>query len=125
MAIMPNLVSRDDYCDVQCVHPEAVAKAKESLPKEGDVLGASDLLKAIAEPTRMKILAALRAARELCVCDLSAVIGMSESATSHQLRLLRSVNLVTSRKEGRQVFYRLADAHVSSILNAALEHARE
>lgn len=83
------------------------------------------MLKAIADPTRMRILAALQAADELCVYDISAVVNMSESAVSHQLRVLRSVNLVTSRKESRQVFYRLADDHVTLVLRCALEHAQE
>jgi ArsR family transcriptional regulator, lead/cadmium/zinc/bismuth-responsive transcriptional repressor len=122
---MPTLVKTVDSCEVQIVHPKAVAKAKAGLPKAKDVSVASELLKAIADPTRMKILAALRAAGELCVCDIAVVVEMSESAVSHQLRLLREVNLVTPRKEGRQVFYQLSDAHVSSILNCALEHARE
>lgn len=110
---------------MQLVHPVAVQKATKALPNS-DILGlASELLKAIADPTRMRILASLRAAEELCVCDLAAVLKMSESAISHQLRLLRQTHLVGSRKEGRQVFYRLADAHVDSILDCALEHARE
>jgi ArsR family transcriptional regulator, lead/cadmium/zinc/bismuth-responsive transcriptional repressor len=107
------------------VNARAVAKATKLLPSDKDTLVASELLKAIADPTRMRILSALRVAEELCVYDIAAVVAMSESAVSHQLRLLRSVNLVTPRKEGRQVFYRLSDAHVSSILNCALEHARE
>jgi DNA-binding transcriptional ArsR family regulator len=122
---MPTLVKNDDTCEIQLVHPKAVAKAKAGLPKAKDVSVASELLKAVADPTRMKILAALRTAGELCVCDIAVVVEMSESAVSHQLRLLRDVNLVTSRKVGRQVFYQLSDDHVSSILNCALEHARE
>lgn len=114
-----------DGCDIQLIHPKSVAKAKSGLPKTRALLGATELLKAIADPTRMKILAALRAADELCVCDIAVVVEMSESAISHQLRLLREVNLVTSHKEGRQVFYQLSDDHVSSILDCALEHARE
>ncbi len=117
---MPKLNS-----EAQLVHPKAVAKAKDTLPNNKDVLGASELLKAVADPTRMRILSALRNTAELCVYDIAAVVEMSESAVSHQLRLLRAVNLVTPRKEGRQVFYRLSDGHVSSILNCALEHARE
>jgi ArsR family transcriptional regulator, lead/cadmium/zinc/bismuth-responsive transcriptional repressor len=109
----------------QLVNPRAVAQAKKNLPTSKDTLVASELLKAIADPTRMRILSALRAADELCVYDITAVVAMSESAVSHQLRLLRAVNLVTPRKEGRQVFYRLSDGHVASILNCALEHARE
>lgn len=123
--LVKNAAAKDETCEVHIVHPKAVAKAKAGLPKAKDVSVASELLKAIADPTRMKILAALRAADELCVCDIAAVVEMSESAVSHQLRLLREVNLVTSRREGRQVFYQLSDNHVSSILNCALEHARE
>jgi ArsR family transcriptional regulator, lead/cadmium/zinc/bismuth-responsive transcriptional repressor len=122
---MLTLTKDADACEVQLVHPKAVAKAKAGLPKAKDVSVASELLKAVADPTRMKILAALRAAGELCVCDIAVVVEMSESAVSHQLRLLREVNLVTARKEGRQVFYQLSDDHVSSILNCALEHAQE
>ena len=107
------------------MHPEAVEKARAALPTEAEVAGALELQKASADPTRMRILLALRAAQELCVCDLAVVVGMSESAVSHQLRLLRSANLVSHRKEGRHVFYRLADAHVNSILNSALEHSKE
>lgn len=107
------------------INAQAVAKAKKHLPSDKDTLLASELLKAIADPTRMRMLSALRSAEELCVYDIASVVNMSESAVSHQLHLLRSVNLVTPRKEGRQVFYRLSDGHVSSILNCALEHARE
>jgi ArsR family transcriptional regulator, lead/cadmium/zinc/bismuth-responsive transcriptional repressor len=109
----------------QLINPKAVTIAKRNLPTTQDTLIASELLKAIADPTRMRILSALRTADELCVYDIAAVVAMSESAVSHQLRLLRAVNLVTPRKEGRQVFYRLSDAHVASILDCALEHARE
>lgn len=102
-----------------------VAKAKAALPAGTLIAGASDVLKAIADPTRMRILSALRAAGELCVGDLAAVVEMSESAVSHQLRFLREVNLVSSHKESRQVFYRVADEHVATILKYALEHAGE
>jgi len=102
-----------------------VAKAKAALPAGTLIAGASDVLKAIADPTRMRILSALRAAGELCVGDLAAVVEMSESAVSHQLRFLREVNLVSSYKESRQVFYRVADEHVATILKYALEHAGE
>lgn len=123
---MPISTTADpNLCEVQITHPKAVAKARQGLPQENHLIGASELLKAIADPTRMRILAALQAAQELCVCDIAAVVVMSESAVSHQLRVLRSVKLVASRKESRQVFYRLADDHVTSILSCALEHAQE
>lgn len=125
MAAKASTKGTADTCEVRLVHPEAVAKAKEGLPVGARLLVATELLKAVADPTRMRILLALRAAQELCVCDISVVVGMSESAVSHQLRLLREVNLVSNRKEGRQAFYRLSDDHVTSILVCALEHAGE
>lgn len=114
----------DASCDAQCVHPEAVARAQEAVPSQACVEEASALLKAVADPTRLKMLSAL-AREELCVHDLSIVSGISESATSHQLRLLRAHRLVTNRKVGRTVYYRLADQHVTLLLQNALDHARE
>lgn len=107
-----------------CIHPEAVERAKANLPSGDTLEGAVKLLKAVSDPTRLKILSALSTG-ELCVGDLAATIGQSESATSHQLRLLRETRLVSSRKEGRVNYYRLEDHHVGQLMAAALEHARE
>lgn len=111
-------------CETTCVHPEAVTAARLSLPDEICVERATAFLKLVGDPTRLKILSALTS-MELCVCDLAAVIGLSESATSHQLRLLRTGRVVTSRKEGRVVYYRLLDHHVTTLIANALDHARE
>lgn len=113
-----------DVCEVACVHPEAVAQAKSALPDESCIVEATNFLKLLGDPTRLKILSALNAT-ELCVCDLAAVVGTSESAVSHQLRLLRTGRLVAFRKEGRVVYYRLADEHVTALIRSALEHASE
>ncbi|MFB9084316.1 ArsR/SmtB family transcription factor [Deinococcus wulumuqiensis] len=113
-----------DLCEVSCVHPEAVAQARAALPDEAHVAAATSFLKLLGDPTRLKLLSAL-SATELCVCDLAAVVGLSESAVSHQLRLLRTGRLVAFRKAGRVVYYRLADEHVTTLLRSALEHARE
>lgn len=121
---MPVLEFTEDRCEVQHLHPEAVARAQQAIPDATCVERASALLKAVADPTRLRILSAL-AATELCVCDLSIVTGVSESAASHQLRLLREHRLVTHRKEGRVVFYKLADQHVTDLISSALDHARE
>jgi ArsR family transcriptional regulator len=117
-------LKHSEVCETHAVHPHAVAVAQHAIPDDTFVQIASGLLKAVADPTRLKILSAL-AATELCVCDLSVVTHVSESAVSHQLRLLREHRLVTPRKEGRVVYYALADAHVTSLLESALEHARE
>ena len=78
----------------------------------------------MADPTRLRLLSALNTG-ELCVCDLAAVVGISESAVSHQLRLLRAHRLVAFRKEGRIAYYRLLDHHVTVLIGSALDHAGE
>jgi ArsR family transcriptional regulator, lead/cadmium/zinc/bismuth-responsive transcriptional repressor len=111
-------------CEIRELHPEAVARAKAAIPDLACVNDASTLLKMIADPTRLRILSALTVT-ELCVCDIAASVGLSESASSHQLRLLREHRLVSHRKEGRVVYYRLNDAHVTDLISSAVEHARE
>lgn len=114
----------DDTCEITCVHPQAVQTARNALPDDNCVTRSTAFLKLVADPTRLKILSALNAT-ELCVCDLAAVVGISESAVSHQLRLLRTGRVVTYRKEGRVAYYRLLDGHVTTLIENALEHARE
>ncbi len=113
----------DATCGVRILHPEAVAAARAALPATATLDSASVMLKAFADPTRLRILSAL-AASDLCVCDIAAVLGLSESAVSHQLRVLRTSQLVTYRKQGRIATYRLLDQHVRDLLMTALEHAR-
>ncbi len=121
---LPSSLPADDLCGEACVHPEAVQTARAALPDQGCVDDASALLKVVADPTRLRLLSALNA-RELCVCDLAAVVGLSESAVSHQLRLLRAHRLVTFRKAGRVAYYRLLDQHVNGLIGSALDHVRE
>lgn len=122
---LPELrISNADVCETHCVHPEAVARARAAAPDEAAVSGASAILKAVSDPTRLRLLSALSTA-ELCVCDLALVAGISESATSHQLRLLRAHRLVSFRKQGRVAYYRLLDDHVRELLGSALAHAGE
>ena len=111
-------------CEVHCERPDAVGRARAAMPSGAAVLEASLILKAVSDPTRLKLLSAL-AVTELCVCDLALLSGTSESAVSHQLRLLRDRRLVTADKRGREVYYRLADAHVTALISSALEHASE
>jgi DNA-binding transcriptional ArsR family regulator len=112
-------------CGVYEIHPERVERARATLPEEGLLKRAALLLKVLSDPTRMRLLLALRAAGELCVCDLALLVGVSVSAVSHQLRLLRQARLVAFRREGKQVYYRLADQHVEALLEGALAHAEE
>ena len=108
-------------CEVSGVHPEAVARAQAAQPAPDTLERMAALLKAVSDPTRLRLLSALGTG-ELCVCDLAVIAGTSESAVSHQLRLLRGQNLVAPRKEGRVVYYRLADAHVSALLRNVQAH---
>ena len=110
-------------CEVRIVHLPAVQTARKSLPSTADLARLADFMAVMADPTRLQIVAALKST-ELCVCDLSAVIGISESAVSHQLRAMRELKIVRSRRQGRMVFYSLDDDHVDSIYRQAHEHVR-
>jgi DNA-binding transcriptional ArsR family regulator len=114
-------LSEFESCDIDHVHPEGVRRARAALP---DAAAASDLAAlfgALGDPTRVRLLAAL-AAGDLCVCDLAAVLGMTQSAVSHQLRLLRALGLVRARREGKLVWYALDDDHVRDLLAVGAEH---
>jgi ArsR family transcriptional regulator, lead/cadmium/zinc/bismuth-responsive transcriptional repressor len=113
-----------DICQIRCIHQVSVNKAREGRTDDTVLEEAAALLGVISDPTRLKIMDALRLG-ELCVCDLAAVLGMSVSAISHQLRLLRASRLVRGRRAGKVVFYALHDAHVEKLLGMAIDHCRE
>lgn len=113
-----------DTCSAQIVDEAAVCEARARLVSDFETDRTVAIFSALADRTRFKILHAL-VAEELCVCDISAVCGVSQSATSHQLRLLRDRGLVTYRREGPRAVYSLADSHVSTLISVALEHAAE
>ncbi len=108
-------------CDEQVVHVEAVRLARAGLPAGERLSSLAALFAALGDPTRLRILAAL-AGQELCVCDLAATVGQSESAVSHQLRALRGLGLVHPRREGRRVYYGLDDTHVTAFYAETLNH---
>ena len=108
-------------CDVEAIDPERVALVMASMIDEATTLGLAEIFRALGDPTRVRILHSL-AASELCVCDLAAILGMSQSAVSHQLRLLRSLRLVRHRREGRMVYYALDDDHIEKLLAQGLDH---
>ncbi|MCG9969419.1 metalloregulator ArsR/SmtB family transcription factor [Pelotomaculum terephthalicicum JT] len=113
-----------DRCGITCIHEEAVEEVQKAMLGE-DVAGSlAELFKALGDPTRVKILFALMT-RELCVCDIALVIGVSESAVSHQLRVLRTMRLIKFRREGRILWYSLADSHVRGLFAQGLEHVTE
>jgi ArsR family transcriptional regulator, lead/cadmium/zinc/bismuth-responsive transcriptional repressor len=113
-----------DLCDVVHLHPARVAELREALIGEHEVIDLAETFRALGDPTRVRILDAL-AHGELCVCDLAAVVRMSESAVSHQLRLLRNLRLVKPRRDGRMVFYSLDDRHIITLFRQGLRHVQE
>ena len=114
-----------DRCEVECLHPEHVAPLLGRLISVAEAERLSAAFELLADPTRARVLHALSLADELCVCDLALLVSISESAMSHQLRLLRTQGVVTRRKAGRIVYYQLADKHVRHVFGDALRHSRE
>ena len=114
---------QDEKNEYLCVHEDTVKRLLEEMPPEEDLYDLAELFKVFGDSTRIKILYALFSA-ELCVGDLAQLLGMSQTAVSHQLRVLRTNKLVKGRKEGKIVFYSLADDHVMTILQMGLEHAQ-
>lgn len=106
------------------VHEEAVGIVMARMPDDAGIDAVAELFKMFGDPTRAKILCALQI-QELCVCDLSRLLKMQQSAVSHQLRLLKAVRLVRSRKQGREVYYSLDDAHIQAIFAIAFTHISE
>ena len=111
-------------CDCDVIHEESVQQALNAMIEESNVSKLADFFKVFGDKTRIKILQALSSG-ELCVCDIAVVLNMTKSAVSHQLRFLREVNLIKARRDGKNVFYSLADSHVKTILSQGLEHIEE
>lgn len=106
------------------IHEEVVARVKEKMPQEEPIYEVSELFKVFGDSTRSRIICALHI-EELCVNDLSALLNMTQSAVSHQLRILRQARLVKSRKDGRVVYYSLDDDHIDEIFALAFAHIME
>ena len=115
-------MSREGYCEVTYIDQDRVLEASAHLVDGLTATRIAETFKALSDPTRVRIISAL-AHSELCVCDIAATLGMSQSAISHQLRTLRALRLVKNRKEGRQVYYSLDDEHIYSLFKQGLDHA--
>lgn len=113
-----------DHCEITQVHQGAVDQVRQVLPPDEVLSDLADLFKIFGDSTRIKILYALLRS-ELCVCDIADLLGLTQSAISHQLRALKNARLVSSRREGKIVFYALADDHVKTIIDQGLEHVSE
>ena len=111
-----------DQCTVRILDHDRVESTRERSIGPAEAAEVSALFRVLGDPGRVRMLAALLEAGELCVCDLAAVVDMAESSVSHSLRLLRTAGIVRHRRSGRQVFYRLDDAHVRLLLDVSLQH---
>lgn len=116
--------NKDKFCDCEIIHKEKVDKALSEMLDEDLLLCISDFFKVMADSTRIKIINLLEGNR-LCVCDISAGLGMTKSAISHQLKNLREMNLVKAEKVGKEVWYSLADEHVKQVFDISTEHIKE
>ena len=112
-----------DRCEIWAVDEEKVALAKQRLLSDESFVLLAEIFGALADPNRTKIVYSLLE-QELCVCDIACVVGISESAVSQHLRILRSLRLVKQRKEGRMMYYSLNDDHIRRLLDICLEHTR-
>ncbi|MBO4355718.1 MAG: winged helix-turn-helix transcriptional regulator [Clostridia bacterium] len=113
-----------ETCSFHMVHEDVVKEVEKNLPDDETVFELSELYKVFGDSTRIRILCVLKE-HELCVCDIAKLLSMTDSAISHQLRVLRSARLIRSRRDGKTVFYSLADDHVISLIDTAIEHINE
>ena len=113
-----------ECCDVTCVHNQIIEAVKEKMPAEELLNELADFYKVFGDATRIKILCVLLRS-EMCVCDLAEMLGMTQSAISHQLRVLKQMKLVKNRREGKTVYYSLADGHIQNIISQVMEHIME
>ena len=113
-----------ECCEIEEVHADKVQMVSDQMPPEDRLYDLAELFKAFGDTTRIRILFALFEA-DICVCDLAASLGMTQSAISHQLRLLKQARLVNGRREGKQIVYYLADEHVRTIIQMGMEHVME
>jgi DNA-binding transcriptional ArsR family regulator len=113
-----------DKCNCNVIHEEVINRVRKEMPGEEALFNLADLFKVFGDSTRVRIISALLHS-EMCVCDIAALLGMTKSAISHQLRALRQTKLVKYRRDGKVVYYSLADDHVGTIFAQGLTHVME
>jgi ArsR family transcriptional regulator len=114
--------SKEDTCEIFCINERKVDAVRKVMHADGVVKKLAETFKALGDPTRTQILYAL-AQEELCVCEVASLLGKTQSAISHQLRILRNLDLVKFRKDGKIAYYSLNDSHIHSLLAVGAEHA--
>lgn len=117
-------MENQSLCDCEVIHEEIVSSVSKKMLRKNIYIELASLFKLFGDGTRLQIMHAL-GHNELCVCDIAALLGLTKSAVSHQLKALRLANLVKFRREGQTVYYSLADSHVETIINIGLEHLME
>lgn len=122
--VMENNERKIKSCNGNIIHEDIVVRVKDQLPAEETLYDLAELFKVFGDTTRIKIICALFES-EMCVCDLSCLLNMTQSAISHQLRVLKSARLVKFRREGKVVYYSLDDEHIKHIYDAGLNHISE
>ncbi len=118
---MKDIINR---CECDCIHEDIVGKVKNKMPEDEKLYDLAELFKVFGDTTRIKIIYALFE-EEMCVCDIADLLNMTQSAISHQLRVLKQARLVKFRKEGKVVYYSLDDNHINQIFNCGLCHIEE
>ncbi len=113
-----------EYCETNIIHYDVVEKVRAKLPPEEPVYDVAELFKILGDSTRARIICALEIS-EMCVCDIAALLNMTSSAISHQLRVLKQSRIVKSRRDGKIVYYKLADEHIRQLFDVAFEHMTE
>lgn len=111
-------------CDTRYVHKAKVVSARKGIPEPETIRHLSEIFQILGDSTRLRLIMAL-VKEELCVCDLATLLGLTDSAISHQLRLMKSLRLVKCRKEGKMAYYSLDDEHIEDLIRVAARHAKE
>ncbi|MBU3128030.1 metalloregulator ArsR/SmtB family transcription factor [Clostridium tagluense] len=118
------MVKKIEFCTCSTIHEDVVEQVRKSIPQEETLYDLAELFKVFGDTTRIRILCVLFQT-EMCVCDIAALLNMTQSAISHQLRVLKNARLVKHRREGKVVFYSLDDEHVKQIFDQGLIHIKE
>lgn len=113
-----------EHCECMHVHDDMIEMVEAQMPQEEELADLAEFFRVFGDTTRIRILYVLMCS-EVCVCDIANLLGMTQSAISHQLRVLKQMDLVKNRRDGKTIFYSLADGHIKSILSQGLEHINE
>ena len=121
---MKENIGNAECCEYIHVHEDVVNEVKKQIPQEESLDDLADFFRIFGDSTRIKILYVLLCS-EMCVCDIAKLLQMTQSAISHQLRVLKQMDLVKNRRDGKTIFYSLSDGHIKTILSQGLEHIEE